>query len=230
MRGIRTCKAAERHFSLRPGAHASCAGRPRGDNALAMTIADCVYHGDHMRVQLARGDARLVATVSSVSMRRLDRRQRRSSLASSPAIARCSPMSRHPHASDWALAAGRCRSWLSSRSFFLWPLWTMVTAAVVDDTVSRRSAADGGRDRRPGMATAPLRHGPRRLSSRISRGRTISRPSAMPSGGSTAQLSGFRTLLCPHRRAPSATCRRSADAVDLADLDPRWSDLAIGWR
>ena len=41
-------------FSLRPE-RMRLGADPAGDNALPMTITDCIYHGDHMRVQLARG-------------------------------------------------------------------------------------------------------------------------------------------------------------------------------
>jgi putative spermidine/putrescine transport system ATP-binding protein len=47
-------------FSLRPERMRLGGDRER-DNALEMTIADCIYHGDHMRVQLARGDFRFTA-------------------------------------------------------------------------------------------------------------------------------------------------------------------------
>jgi putative spermidine/putrescine transport system ATP-binding protein len=47
-------------FSLRPERMRLGADGTR-DNALDMTIADCIYHGDHMRVQLARGDIRFTA-------------------------------------------------------------------------------------------------------------------------------------------------------------------------
>lgn len=42
-------------FSLRPE-RMRLGAEPTGDNALDMTITDCIYHGDHMRVQLARGN------------------------------------------------------------------------------------------------------------------------------------------------------------------------------
>jgi putative spermidine/putrescine transport system ATP-binding protein len=34
---------------------------PKGGNSLDMTIADCVYHGDHIRVQVVKGDINFVA-------------------------------------------------------------------------------------------------------------------------------------------------------------------------
>jgi putative spermidine/putrescine transport system ATP-binding protein len=42
-------------FSLRPE-RMRLGVESAGDNALDMTITDCIYHGDHMRVQLARGN------------------------------------------------------------------------------------------------------------------------------------------------------------------------------
>ncbi|WP_262299247.1 ABC transporter ATP-binding protein [Microvirga sesbaniae] len=47
-------------FSLRPE-RIRLGMAPEGSNALDMTITDCIYHGDHMRVQLARDDFSLVA-------------------------------------------------------------------------------------------------------------------------------------------------------------------------
>jgi putative spermidine/putrescine transport system ATP-binding protein len=47
-------------FSLRPE-RMRLGADPAGDNALQMTIADCIYHGDHMRVQLARGNFNFTA-------------------------------------------------------------------------------------------------------------------------------------------------------------------------
>jgi putative spermidine/putrescine transport system ATP-binding protein len=46
--------------SLRPE-RIKLGNEPKGRNALHMTIADCVYHGDHIRVQLGRGDIKFVA-------------------------------------------------------------------------------------------------------------------------------------------------------------------------
>ncbi|MEZ0167995.1 ABC transporter ATP-binding protein [Microvirga sp. TS319] len=42
-------------FSLRPE-RMRLGADPTGDNVLDMMITDCIYHGDHMRVQLARGN------------------------------------------------------------------------------------------------------------------------------------------------------------------------------
>jgi putative spermidine/putrescine transport system ATP-binding protein len=47
-------------ISLRPE-RIQLADEPKSGNALRMTIADCVYHGDHIRVQLAKGDIAFVA-------------------------------------------------------------------------------------------------------------------------------------------------------------------------
>lgn len=47
-------------FSLRPE-RLRLGKDPANDNVLDMTIADCIYHGDHMRVQLARRDLALTA-------------------------------------------------------------------------------------------------------------------------------------------------------------------------
>ena len=47
-------------FSLRPE-RIRLGKAPEGSNALDMIIADCIYHGDHMRVQLTRDDFSLVA-------------------------------------------------------------------------------------------------------------------------------------------------------------------------
>jgi putative spermidine/putrescine transport system ATP-binding protein len=47
-------------FSLRPE-RMRLGADPTRDNALTMTIVDCIYHGDHMRVQLARGEFTFIA-------------------------------------------------------------------------------------------------------------------------------------------------------------------------
>jgi putative spermidine/putrescine transport system ATP-binding protein len=47
-------------FSLRPE-RIRLGSEPKGSNVLDMTIADCVYHGDHMRVQLVRDGINFVA-------------------------------------------------------------------------------------------------------------------------------------------------------------------------
>jgi putative spermidine/putrescine transport system ATP-binding protein len=49
--GLETGRKA--FFSLRPE-RMRLGMDPAGENALNMTIADCIYHGDHMRVQLER--------------------------------------------------------------------------------------------------------------------------------------------------------------------------------
>jgi putative spermidine/putrescine transport system ATP-binding protein len=53
-------------FSLRPE-RMRLGADPASDNALAMTIADCIYHGDHMRVQLARGQFTFTARCERLS-------------------------------------------------------------------------------------------------------------------------------------------------------------------
>jgi putative spermidine/putrescine transport system ATP-binding protein len=47
-------------FSLRPE-RMRLGADPAGENALHMTIADCIYHGDHMRVRLERGNFNFTA-------------------------------------------------------------------------------------------------------------------------------------------------------------------------
>jgi putative spermidine/putrescine transport system ATP-binding protein len=47
-------------ISLRPE-RIQLGNDPKGSNALNMTIADCVYRGDHIRVQLCKGDIKFVA-------------------------------------------------------------------------------------------------------------------------------------------------------------------------
>jgi putative spermidine/putrescine transport system ATP-binding protein len=53
-------------FSLRPE-RMRLGADPAGDNALTMTIADCIYHGDHMRVQLTRGEFTFTARCERLS-------------------------------------------------------------------------------------------------------------------------------------------------------------------
>jgi putative spermidine/putrescine transport system ATP-binding protein len=53
-------------FSLRPE-RMRLGADPTADNALTMTIADCIYHGDHMRVQLARGGFTFTARCERLS-------------------------------------------------------------------------------------------------------------------------------------------------------------------
>jgi len=53
-------------FSLRPE-RMRLGADPTGDNVLTMTIADCIYHGDHMRVQLARGGLTFTARCERLS-------------------------------------------------------------------------------------------------------------------------------------------------------------------
>jgi len=53
-------------FSLRPE-RMRLGADPTGDNVLTMTIADCIYHGDHMKVQLARGGLTFTARCERLS-------------------------------------------------------------------------------------------------------------------------------------------------------------------
>lgn len=105
--------------------------------------------------------------------------------------------------------------------FFLWPLWTMVTAAVVDDTVSRvlpRTATAivlwDGRDLPPANVHKALIEDLRGSSDQQALGETVRRLNSA--------VSGFRTLLS---RTTSAV--RDEDAskdINLENLDPRWKD------
>jgi putative spermidine/putrescine transport system permease protein len=105
--------------------------------------------------------------------------------------------------------------------FFLWPLWTMVTAAVVDDTVSRvlpRTATTivswNGRDLPPASVYEALIEDLRDSSDQQALGETVRRLNSA--------VSGFRTLLS---RTANAV-RGEADFKDknLVDIDPRWKE------
>jgi putative spermidine/putrescine transport system permease protein len=105
--------------------------------------------------------------------------------------------------------------------FFLWPLWTMVTAAVVDDTVSRvlpRTATAivswDGRDLPPARVHEALVEDLRQANDQQALGETVRRLNSA--------VSGFRTLLT----RTTSTIRDEADlkAVNLVNLDPRWKD------
>jgi len=105
--------------------------------------------------------------------------------------------------------------------FFLWPLWTMVTAAVVDDTVSRvlpRTAAAivswDGRDLPPANVQEALIEDLRRSSDQQALGETVRRLNSA--------VSGFRTLL--GRTTNAVRDGAAARTIDLANLDPRWKD------
>jgi putative spermidine/putrescine transport system permease protein len=105
--------------------------------------------------------------------------------------------------------------------FFLWPLWTMVTAAVVDDTVSRvlpRTATAivswDGRDLPPTQVHEALIADLRQANDQQALGETVRRLNSA--------VSGFRTLLS----RTTSSVRDGADpkTVDLAAVDPRWKD------
>jgi putative spermidine/putrescine transport system permease protein len=105
--------------------------------------------------------------------------------------------------------------------FFLWPLWTMVTAAVVDDTVSRvlpRTATAivlwDGRDLPPANVHKALIEDLRESSDQQALGETVRRLNSA--------VSGFRTLLS---RTTNAVRDESASKdINLESLDPRWKD------
>lgn len=105
--------------------------------------------------------------------------------------------------------------------FFLWPLWTMVTTAVVDDTVSRvlpRTATAivlwDGRELPPANIHEALVEDLREATDQQALGETVRRLNSA--------VSGFRTLLS---RTTNAV-REEADskAIDLVNVDPRWKD------
>lgn len=105
--------------------------------------------------------------------------------------------------------------------FFLWPLWTMVTAAVVDDTVSRvlpRTATAivswDGRDLPPENVQRALIEDLRQSSDQQALGETVRRLNSA--------VSGFRTLLS--RTTNAVRDEAAAKTTDLANLDPRWKD------
>jgi putative spermidine/putrescine transport system permease protein len=105
--------------------------------------------------------------------------------------------------------------------FFLWPLWTMVTAAVVDDTVGRvlpRTATAivlwDGRDLPPANVHKALIEDLRESSDQQALGETVRRLNSA--------VSGFRTLLS---RTTNAVRDESASKdINLESLDPRWKD------
>jgi putative spermidine/putrescine transport system permease protein len=105
--------------------------------------------------------------------------------------------------------------------FFLWPLWAMVTAAVVDDTVSRvlpRTAAAisawDGQDLPPAKVQKALVEDLRLADDQQALGETVRRLNSA--------VSGFRTLLT--RTASAAREQNSTEAIDLAGLDRRWRE------
>jgi putative spermidine/putrescine transport system permease protein len=105
--------------------------------------------------------------------------------------------------------------------FFLWPLWTMVAAAIVDDTVSRvlpRTAAaitswDGQGLPSPEVAKA-LVEDLRRADDQQALGETVRRLNS--------SISGFRTLMS--RTTSAVRDGAATDTIDLAGLDRRWTE------
>jgi putative spermidine/putrescine transport system permease protein len=105
--------------------------------------------------------------------------------------------------------------------FFLWPLWIMMTAAVVDDTVSRvlpRTAAAivswNGQDVPPAPVQEALVEDLRRVEDQQALGETVRRLNSA--------VSGFRTLLT--RTVNAVREENGGKAVDLRSLDRRWND------
>jgi putative spermidine/putrescine transport system permease protein len=105
--------------------------------------------------------------------------------------------------------------------FFLWPLWTMITAAVVDDAVGKvfprtatAIASWDGREALPAAVQEALVADLRTAEDQQALGEAVRRLNSA--------VSGFRTLFS---RTTSAI--RDAPAtgpVDLAAVDPRWED------
>ncbi len=105
--------------------------------------------------------------------------------------------------------------------FFLWPLWTMVTAAVVDDTVSRvlpRTAAVivswDGQDLPPVPVQQALVEDLRQAEDQQALGETVRRLNSA--------VSGFRTLMT--RTTSAIRDETDPKAIDLGSLDRRWKD------
>jgi putative spermidine/putrescine transport system permease protein len=105
--------------------------------------------------------------------------------------------------------------------FFLWPLWTMVTAAVVDDTVSRvlpRTAAEitswDGKSLPPAQVQKALIADLRQADDQQALGETVRRLNSA--------VSGFRTLMT--RTASVARDQSGTETIDLASLDRRWQE------
>ena len=105
--------------------------------------------------------------------------------------------------------------------FFLWPLWTMVKASVVDDTVSRvlpRTAAaivswDGQALPHVDVHRA-LVEDLRRADDQQALGETVRRLNSA--------VSGFRTLMT--RTTNAVRDQADAHAVELTSIDRRWSE------
>jgi putative spermidine/putrescine transport system permease protein len=110
--------------------------------------------------------------------------------------------------------------------FFVWPLWTMVTASVVDDAVTKvlpRTAAAmaqwDGNDLPPPAVQTAFAEDLRSAEGLLVLGEAVRRLNSA--------VSGFRTLLS---RTVTAA-REAADlaSLDLAAIDRRWSDPRF-WR
>lgn len=106
--------------------------------------------------------------------------------------------------------------------FFLWPLWTMVTAAVVDDTVSRvlpRTAAAiiswAGQDLPPLSVQEALVEDLRQVEDQQALGETVRRLNSA--------VSGFRTLLA--RTTNALRDNPQIKGTELGTIDARWQDL-----
>jgi len=104
--------------------------------------------------------------------------------------------------------------------FFLWPLWTMVKASVIDDTVSRvlpRTSVAivswDGQGFPPAQVQQALVEDLRQADDQQALGETVRRLNSA--------VSGFRTLLT---RTANAVRDGKDTAVDLASLDRRWTE------
>jgi putative spermidine/putrescine transport system permease protein len=105
--------------------------------------------------------------------------------------------------------------------FFLWPLWTMVTAAVVDNAIGQalpKTAAAivswDGQELPPDRVQRALVDDLRQAGDQQVLGEAVRRLNSA--------ASGFRTLLT--RTVSSVRDAPNADVVDLAAIDPRWKD------
>lgn len=105
--------------------------------------------------------------------------------------------------------------------FFLWPLWTMVKASVVDDTVGRvlpKTAVAivswDGQALPPAQVQQALVEDLRQADDQQALGETVRRLNSA--------VSGFRTLMT--KTANAVREEGGATAVDLAGIDRRWSE------
>ncbi len=110
--------------------------------------------------------------------------------------------------------------------FFVWPLWTMVTASVVDDAVTKvlpRTAvamADwDGSDLPPPAVHGALAEDLRTAQDQQALGEAVRRLNSA--------VSGFRTLLT--RTVTAAREAPDPAALDFAAVDPRWNEPRF-WR